>query len=85
MSSFGTLLWYIFGYGESEDIYNVTKDAAQNMSNLTSEGSSSEMHLMPEVFSYCLVALYYIVVVVILLNMFIAMLATSAKTITVSH
>ena len=53
------------------------------MSNVTSEEPSLEMHNLTQGWGYNLVALYYIVVVVVLLNMFIAMLATSAKTITV--
>ena len=82
-ASYKTLFWDLFGYGEPEDTDIVIKHTAQNMSNSSSEGTQPQTHYFTEFVGYSLVALYYIVAVVVLLNMLIAMLATSFKAITV--
>ena len=79
-NTYKTYFWDIFGYGEVQygDIV-----VNYNDSNETSTRDIPK-HKFTELVGYLIIASYYIIAVVVLLNMLIAMMANSFNSIAVS-
>ena len=80
-AAYNTYFWNIFGYGKPE-YANIVMNHTYSGDN----GTSSHMpeHKLTEIVGYLIISSYFIVAVVVLLNMLIAMMANSYNAITVS-